>query len=207
LTLSWSRKVYFSGGTSSDFSDLGTFNSLSNVTFINDAKEIVSNGVMFKIIDNKVMYMTYTEYVEEPDIDFTVTLKNAHNTASFECQRYSVYPYPVISASVASVTVSLTPFEVYFDYTETEDVAPTVEISYDIPEGARPLKRVTVATTITPSEIMWQDPSTGDERFLTRWTIPLLARVNPSGTATPTQVTIKVTDAQGWYKSITLPFA
>lgn len=96
LVLHFLATSYLDGNIMANPTQLGTFETGSDVTFADGTKTYSTNGVTFTIVDNAVYYQSNTKYVDKEDADFNVTLKNNHYTASFHCVRYSTYPYPEI---------------------------------------------------------------------------------------------------------------
>lgn len=96
LILHFLGTSYLSGIIMSNPTQLGTFETATDVTFANGTKTYTTNGVRFTISGNTVYYQSIAKYVDKEDADFYVTLKNEHNTGSFHCVRYATYPYPEI---------------------------------------------------------------------------------------------------------------
>lgn len=196
LSLSWSTTSYFNSYTGPQRL-LGSIDTVTEATFGDGSTEYTVNGVTFSIIDNKVYYQVVEPYYDSADIDFDVTIKNRNYTTSFACQRYSVYPYPEIQVTyqgheVSALASSTRTYTLNWYGTETEgsDNTPSVNISIN---GSG---TYTLGDTWTESEVMIQDGD--DEYFRTNYAITLNTNL-----ASGDEVTITITDVEGWHETRT----
>ena len=135
IGLSWNTQHYLNGETGTT-QQLGTFTSITDVTFANGSKTYNSGGVKFTISGNTVYYQCVSRYVDKEDLNMNIILKNEHNTASFNIVRYSTYPYPWIiiedsgGNEVSSINQGSRVYKLKWHGTETEglDNKPTIVI-------------------------------------------------------------------------------
>lgn len=193
LTLSWDNTTYYNGTIMQSPGVIGTFTSVSDVTFENGTKEYTSNGVKFTISGNTVYHQQVTSYVDKEDIDFTVTLKNKHYTVTFDCQRYSTYPYPYIELTDSNnnvVTRILSGPKTYtlsWVGTDTTGSNPTVLITVDsLGSGTASVSGNWVEDTVTIQE-------GGEEWSRMKYSITLNTNITSN-----TNVNISVLDSAGW---------
>lgn len=198
LTLSWSTKVYFNGEPAQTKTNLGTYKSLTDVTFSNNNKSITSNGVQFTIEGNDVYAQRVTKYVDNVDIDFNITMKNRFSSVSFECQRYSTYPYPwiIIEDSNGNEVSTIYPGSRIYKFkwhgTETEglDNKPTITIENHGTGSA------TIGNDWVENQVMIAEGD--DEYFRNEYEVTLNTNMtNYSGT----YLRFIVTDKEGWHET------
>lgn len=198
LTLSWSTTIYLNGEIGNAYT-LGTFSSVTNVTFDNGLKTKTMHGVEFNINDdnNTITAKRVQRYVDEGDIWFSVYLKNKHYTTSFVVDRYSVYPYPYISITDANdnQVVSLTTgtYKLNWECTETDELVNKPSVSIQTTGGQN---SVVESNDWTVTEKMYQDGD--DEYFRQMYSETINVVASASGTTT-----ITMTDVQGWHKTET----
>ena len=191
IKLSWDSAYYFNGDTGNSWIELGTFDSISDVTFSNGLGWININGVQFTITGNTVKAKRMSEYVDEPDIHFDVVLKNAHTTTSFHCVRYSVYPYPYISitdgdGNVVTTLERNTTYKLNWECTETEGLENKPTVTLTRIAGLIP----TLGSDWTVEEKMYQDGD--DEYFRNKYSVSLTTRL-AVGT-----FYVNIVDVEGW---------
>lgn len=201
LILHFSDTSYFSVDVMTEPSQLGTFESVTDVTFANGTKTYTTNGIRFTISGNTVYYQKIAKYVDKEDTDFYVTLKNENYTDSFHCVRYSIKPYPWIiivdsngkEVSTLNAGRGRGGYKLKWHGTETEglDNAPTVTISVE-PDGGS----MSIVGNWTEGSVMIQDGN--DEWLRNEYTTNLVYYIT-SGQ----NVTFTVVDKEGWHETRT----
>lgn len=204
LVLHFIPTSYISGNINDTPSVLGTFDTLSDVTFANGSKTYTAHGVTFTIQGNSVFYQRTAKYVDKADASFNVTLKNAHYTDSFHCVRYSVYPYPEIKLYESDgVTERSTIYPGTRNYklawygTETYGIEniPNVSISINGTGSA-----VIVPSTWQENQCMIAEGD--DEWFRTEYVVNFNTNMtNYSGS----YVRVTMTDVEGWHDTKDFP--
>lgn len=195
---------YISGNTNDTPSVLGTFDTLTDVTFANGLKTYTAHGVTFTIQGNSVFYQRTSKYVDKADADFNVTLRNSHMSDSFHCVRYSVYPYPEIKLYESDgVTERSTIYPGTRNYklawygTETDGIEniPDVSISINGTGSA-----VIVPSTWEENQCMIAEGD--DEWFRTEYVVNFNTNMtNYSGS----YVRVTMTDVEGWHDTKDFP--
>lgn len=200
ITLNYTGTTYLSGSRGSQIS-INTFTSISDVTFANGNKFMSAYGMIFSITGNQILVRKITTYIEEEDLEFTITIKNRTNhTATMNIVRYSVYPYPYVSITdvndnvVTSLTRNTT-YKLNWERTPTDTLEnkPTVQFSNVIGGNY-----ITEGNDWTVEEKMYAGTG-GDEYFLQKYSETLTIG-NPFGTGT---FTVTITDKEGWYQAKT----
>ena len=202
LTLRLSGDTYLNGEIFNP-RFINDFESLSEVTFTNGESAITINNVRFTIVGNEIYAETLARYVDEPDINFTLTLVNKRGySASMPITRYSVYPYPYMevlyngqarSRLLPGSNSYLLTWERTYTNNEEQGNEPDVTVT-----GSG---QFILPTSWTCEEKMYQIGD--DEYFMYMWTGQLdLNDLTPG-----TQITIKVVDAGGWNKTRTYTVA
>lgn len=201
IGLSVSTTLYISGETGTT-RQLGTFTSITDVTFANGSKTIENGGIMFTISGNTVYYQCVSRYVDKEDLTMDIVLKNKHNTATFNCIRYSTYPYPWIiiedsnGNEVSSIYSGLRTYKLKWHGTETEGLnnKPTITIENHGTGSA------TIGNDWVENSIMIQE---GDnEWFRNEYEVTLNTNMtNNSGS----YLRFIVTDKEGWHETRDYP--
>lgn len=204
LILHFLQTTYISGNTMDRTSQLGTFETATDVTFVNGSKTYTTNGVRFTISGNTVYYQNVSKYVDKEDVDFIVTIKNKHHSGSFHCVRYSVYPYPEIKLYESDGTTERSTiypgshsYKLAWSGTETYGLEnkPTVTIE-NHGTGSATIN----ANTWVENQVMIAEGD--DEWFLTEYVVDFNTNmVNYSGT----YVRVTITDAAGWHDTRDFP--
>lgn len=203
LGLSWSSTYYLNGNTGST-QQLGTFTSITDVTFANGGKTYTSNGVKFTISGNSVYYQCTSRYVDKEDKNMTIVLKNNHNTASFNIVRYSVYPYPELklynddgTTERSTIYPGTRNYKLGWYGTETYGLEnkPTVTIEIHGTGSA-----VIDANTWVENQVMIQEGD--DEWFRTEYMVNFNTNMtNYSGS----YVRVTMVDKEGWHETRDFP--
>lgn len=197
LTL-WSGTRYISGSAGIT-AELGTFETLTDVTFSNNQKTYTTNNITFTIQGNKISATTLSNYVDSEDLSLNITVHNASHTATFNVVRYAVYPYPWIIVEdgngneVSTIYPGSRVYKLKWHGTETEGLAnkPTVTISTSHATGS-----ATIQNDWVENEVCIQEG--GDEWFRNEYEVTMNTNLtNYSGD----YITITVTDAQGWHET------
>jgi mRNA-degrading endonuclease RelE of RelBE toxin-antitoxin system len=204
LDLHVPEKSYFNSSIMNEPRILGTFDAVTDVTFANASKTYIANNVKFTIIDDTIYYQTIAEYLDKEDIEFTVTLRNENYTASFNCVRYSTYPYPWIiiedsnGKEVSSIYPGSRVYKFKWHGTETEglDNKPTITIENHGTGSA------TIGNDWVENWIMIQEGD--DEWFRNEYEVTLNTNMtNYSGT----YLRFIVTDKAGWHETRDYPIS
>ena len=204
LSISWSGTSYFSGEIGNRIR-LGTVDSISDVVFSNGSKTYTTSGVEFSILNNSEVWAeTVSKYVDEPDINFFVTLKNTHHSLGFNAVRYSVYPYPFISIYDINNTTQLSTipangvFRLHWERTDTDATVNRPTVTY---RSTSSLGNVTVGTVWESSWDMYQ---VGEDEYFryNNWNACRTSNLALGGT-----VTFTVVDYMGWKKTVTYTVA
>lgn len=191
---------YFNGSEQYTPSTLTNFKSMSDVTFSDGSKTYTVNGVRFTISDDKVLAQNVSDYVDKADIDFSVTLKNKHNSDTFIAQRYSIYPYPWIiledgeGNEVSTVSPGSRVYKLKWHGTPTETLAnkPTITIDTLHASGS-----ATIGNDWVENWIMVPGEG-GDEYFRNEYEVSLNTNLT---NVSNTYITITVTDKEGWHET------
>lgn len=204
LVLHFYQTSYINGNTNDTPSVLGTFDTLSDVTFANGSKTYTAHGVTFTIQGNSVFYQKTSKYVDKADAVFNVTLRNSHQSDSFHCVRYSVYPYPEIKLYESDgVTERSTIYPGTRNYklawygTETYGIEnkPTVTIE-NHGTGSASIN----ANTWVENQVMIAEGD--DEWFRTEYVVDFNTNmVNYSGT----YIRVTMVDKEGWHDTKDFP--
>lgn len=204
LILHFYPTSYLSGNIMAQPSQLGTFETATDVTFANGTKTYTVNGVTFTISGDTVYYQNTSAYVDKDDIDFDVTLKNEHYTASFNCVRYSTYPYPEIklyNSDGETERNTIYPgsrnYKLGWYGTETEGSSnkPTVAITIQ-GTGTAAID----SSTWTEREVVIQEGD--DEYFRNEYVVNFNTNMtNYSGS----YVNVVMTDKEGWHDTVQYP--
>lgn len=201
LTLNWSYTPHVSGSTGVNY-DIGTFNSVSQVKFANGTTTYTVSGMKFTIVNNTTVHVETTgKYVQEADLNLSVTLKNDYFTVSFPVVRYSVYPYPFISiydnnnTTLLSTVPSSGLFRLHWECTDTDATSNPPTVLYSVSGGVGNI----VVGTIWESS--WNTYQEGEDEYFAynNWNT---CRASLSAGST---VTFTVVDYQGWTKTVTFP--
>jgi mRNA-degrading endonuclease RelE of RelBE toxin-antitoxin system len=190
---------YFGGGIMNNPRVLGTFDAVTNVTFANASKTYIANNVKFTIVGDTIYYQNIAEYLDEEDIEFTVTLHNENYTASFNCVRYSTYPYPwiIIEDSNGNEVSTIQPgsrvykFKWHGTATEGLDNKPTIVIENHGTGSA------TIGNDWVENWIMVPVEG-GDEYFRNEYEVTLNTNMT---NYSDTYLRFIVTDKAGWHET------
>lgn len=196
---------YFAGGIMSNPSVLGTFDAVTDVTFENNSKTYISGNVKFTIVGDKIYYQNIAEYLDKEDIEFTVTLHNENYTASFNCVRYSTYPYPWIiiedsNGNEVSTIYSgsrIYKFKWHGTATEGLDNKPTIVIENHGTGSA------TIGNDWVENWIMVPGEG-GDEYFRNEYEVTLNTNMT---NYSDTYLRFIVTDKAGWHETRDYPIS
>ena len=204
LILHFLQTTYISGNVMDRTSQLGTFETATDVTFANGSKTYTTNGVRFTISGNTVYYQNVSKYVDKNDADFNVTLKNNHNTGTFHCVRYSVYPYPEIKLYESDGTTERSTiypgtrnYKLAWYGTETYGLEniPTVTIE-NHGTGSATIN----ANTWVENQVMIAEGD--DEWFRTEYVVDF----NTNMTNYPgTYIRVTIVDKEGWHDTKDFP--
>lgn len=191
LTLSYTGMTYLGGGTG-DAIEINTFTSISDVTFENGSTSYTTRGILFTISGNTIYAERIEEYVDEEDLEFTITIKNENWFAEFDVTRYSVYPYPYISitdgnGNVVTTLSRNTTYRLNWECTETEGLENKPTVTLTRIAGIIP----TLGSDWTVEEKMYGD-GTGAEYFRNKYSVSLT-----TGLAVGS-FSVKIVDVEGW---------
>lgn len=201
LELSVVNPSYLSGEAMENPSRLGSFSSVTDVTFANGSKTYTTNNVRYTIVGNEIYYQTLAKYVDSEDLDMSITLKNKHHSATFHCIRYAAYPYPWIIVTdmngneLTTLQTGSQTYKLLWHGTETYGVAnhPSVSLVRVPVGGGSP---ATVDGDWTESEVMIQE---GDDKwFRTEYAVTLRTNLIAGQS-----LKITVTDKEGWHETRT----
>lgn len=195
LTLSYTGMTYLGGGTG-DAIEINTFTSISDVTFENGSTSYTTRGILFTISGNTIYAERIEEYVDEEDLEFTITIKNKNGFAEFDVTRYSVYPYPYISitdgdGNVVTTLSRNTTYRLNWECTETEGLENKPTVTLTRIAGLVP----TLGSDWTVEEKMYGD-GTGAEYFRSKYSVSLTTGLSV-GT-----FSVKIVDVEGWNQTV-----
>jgi hypothetical protein len=206
IILHFYQTSYLNGNVMSNPSSLGTFETVTDVTFANGTKSYSANGVNFTISGNTVYYQSTTKYVDKTDADFYVTLKNRHHADRFHCVRYATYPYPEIKlydsdgeTERSTIYPGSRNYKLGWYGTETYGLEnkPTVTIE-NHGTGSATIN----ANTWTERDVMIAEGD--DEWFRTEYVVDFNTNMtNYSGT----YVRVTITDKEGWHDTRDFPIS
>lgn len=195
---------YLSGIIMENPSQLGWFETFTDVTFANGLKTYTTHNVKFTISGDAVYYQSLTKYVDKTDDDFTITIKNAHHSADIHCVRYSVYPYPEIKLYESDGTTERSTiypgtrnYKLAWYGTETYGLEnkPTVTIEVHGTGSA-----VIDASTWVENQVVIQEGD--DEWFREEYVVNFNTNMtNYSGS----YVRVTITDVEGWHDTRDFP--
>ena len=204
ISLSWSNTLSFDG-TTGQSTLIGTFDSLTDVTFADGNLNYSTHGIYFSISNNEVYATKSESYVDDGDVNFTVVLKNQHNSVSFNCVRYSIKPYPYISisdgdgnivTSIPSSSTLLTIYNLNWECTDSSSLDNKPTVSITVNSGT---DRITINTSTWAVESkQYTEEGITYNRY--KYSVRLQFRLLSGNTQS---FTVNVTDVNGWHATKT----